>query len=295
MSYEGSNNMRLAAHTPDGTPIYISPTFNNPNAGAGAGAGSRNAGENNYLALMTSGIDGSDDAVVKRKRGRPRKYPADASESPSTIFPPAAGDRDLSSPAALSKKPRGRPPGSLNKHQPAASGSPGVGFMPHILNIKAGEDVLAKLVWFSQNSTRALCVLSANGAVSNVTLQQSATSGGTVTYEGLFEILSLSGSFMLSEIAGQRSRTGGLCVALSGPDGRVLGGNVAGLLTAASPVQVIIGSFVPASQKQTKRGGNNEAEVLNAPQSESSGGGLGSPLDHSNNSNPPGMANMPWR
>lgn len=57
--------------------------------------------------------------------------------------------------------------------------------------------------------------------------------------QGRFEILSLSGSFLLSEIGGQRSRTGGLSVSLSGPDGRVLGGGVAGLLTAASPVQVI--------------------------------------------------------
>jgi hypothetical protein len=36
---------------------------------------------------------------------------------------------------------------------------------------------------FSQHGTRAICVLSANGAISNVTLRQTATSGGTVTYE----------------------------------------------------------------------------------------------------------------
>jgi predicted DNA-binding protein with PD1-like motif len=56
--------------------------------------------------------------------------------------------------------------------------------------------------------------------------------------QGRFEILSLSGSFLLSENDGHRSRTGGLSVSLAGPDGRVLGGSVAGLLTAASPVQV---------------------------------------------------------
>lgn len=299
-----SNNMRLAAYTSDGTPMYTSmsrptsspspsptPPYNNPNGAAG---------ENNSMAVVTSGIDATGGEVVKRKRGRPRKYASDVSMSPTAMLPPVQGGGEaggFSSPALSSgKKPRGRPPGSLNKQQPAASGSPGVGFMPHILDVKAGEDVLGKLMWFSQNSTRALCVLSANGAVSNVTLRQAATSGGTVTYEGRFEILSLSGSFMVSEVAGQRSRTGGLSVALSGPDGRVLGGNVAGLLTAASSVQVIVGSFVPAGQKQSRTGGNNDAEVVNAPQSESSGGGLGSPLDHlSNNSNPQGMANMPWR
>jgi hypothetical protein len=36
---------------------------------------------------------------------------------------------------------------------------------------------------FSQNGTRAVCVLSANGTISNVTLRQTGTSGGTVTYE----------------------------------------------------------------------------------------------------------------
>jgi hypothetical protein len=50
----------------------------------------------------------------------------------------------------------------------------------------------------------------------------------------------LSGSFLLTENGGTRSRTGGLSVSLAGPDGRVLGGGVAGLLMAASPVQVTL-------------------------------------------------------
>ena len=37
---------------------------------------------------------------------------------------------------------------------------------------------------------------------------------------------------------GTRSRTGGLSVSLAGPDGRVIGGSVAGGLIAATPVQV---------------------------------------------------------
>ena len=36
---------------------------------------------------------------------------------------------------------------------------------------------------FSQHGPRAVSILSANGAISNVTLRQQATSGGTVTYE----------------------------------------------------------------------------------------------------------------
>lgn len=48
---------------------------------------------------------------------------------------------------------------------------------------------------------------------------------------------------MLSESGGHRSRTGGLSISLSGADGRVLGGSVAGVLTAASPVQVLLFCF----------------------------------------------------
>ncbi|KAK1421460.1 hypothetical protein QVD17_23809 [Tagetes erecta] len=262
------------------------PSPTNPNASAGEQT-------NNALPEIN-------DDVVKRKRGRPRKNAADGSMTPATA---AAQSGDVSSPAPVSgKRPRGRPPGSTNKQQTvAASGLPGAGFVTHILDVKSGEDVMAKLLWFSQNSTRALCILSASGTISNVTLQQAATSGGTVTYEGRFEILSLSGSFIVPESDNQRSRLCGLSVALSGPDGRVLGGNVAGLLTAASPVQVVVGSFVPASGKQSKERGSSEAEAVTGPAdpvsgslSGSSGGVLGSPVGQSNNSNPQGMGNMFW-
>lgn len=43
---------------------------------------------------------------------------------------------------------------------------------------------------------------------------------------------------MPTETQGTRSRSGGMSVSLASPDGRVVGGGVAGLLIAASPVQV---------------------------------------------------------
>jgi len=58
--------------------------------------------------------------------------------------------------------------------------------------------------------------------------------------QGRFEILSLSGSFMPTDNQGTRSRAGGMSVSLASPDGRVVGGGVAGVLIAATPVQVII-------------------------------------------------------
>lgn len=56
--------------------------------------------------------------------------------------------------------------------------------------------------------------------------------------QGRFEILCLSGSYTLMDNGGSRSRAGGLSISLSSPDGRVIGGGVAGSLIAANPVQV---------------------------------------------------------
>ncbi|XP_028765878.1 AT-hook motif nuclear-localized protein 10 isoform X3 [Neltuma alba] len=260
---------------------------------------------------------------LKRKRGRPRKYrPDDAMALVSAPKPPALSVNQSSggsaSPTSTSlKKVRGRPPGSSKKHQLEALGPAGVGFTPHVITVKAGEDVSSKIMSFSQHGSRAVCILSANGAISNVTLRQAATSGGTVTYEGRFEILSLSGSFLVSEHGSQWSRTGGLSVSLSGPDGRVLGGGVAGLLTAASPVQVVVGSFIADGGKASKSA--NQLEILSAPpklapssgpvgQSSSpsrgthseSSGGPGSPLNPSrgaacSSSKLQGISCMPWK
>lgn len=44
---------------------------------------------------------------------------------------------------------------------------------------------------------------------------------------------------MPSETGGIRNRSGGMSVSLASPDGRVVGGGVAGLLVAACPVQVL--------------------------------------------------------
>lgn len=45
---------------------------------------------------------------------------------------------------------------------------------------------------------------------------------------------------MPNDTGGTRSRSGGMSVSLASPDGRVVGGGVAGLLVAASPVQVFL-------------------------------------------------------
>ncbi|KAE8704248.1 AT-hook motif nuclear-localized protein 10 [Hibiscus syriacus] len=329
-------NMRLA-FSADGTAVYkplasASPTYQPQHASGGGGADGATGGpavtQGQGQALNMSMSMGSE--PLKKKRGRPRKYGPESTLLPSFVPPPSASVTQSSSGGGFpsstpqpppsggsassptsAKKPRGRPPGSLNKPKLNALGSNSVGFTPHVITVKVGEDVSSKIMSFSQHGPRAICILSANGAISNVTLCQPATSGGTVTYEGRFEILSLSGSFLVSENSGQRSRTGGLSVSLSGPDGRVLGGGVAGLLIAASPVQVVLGTFVTGNRKETKPAYHMEAlsappklapGVTSSPShgtlSESSGG-PGSPVNQRmggcNNNNPHGMSNLPWK
>ncbi|KAK3153361.1 hypothetical protein QOZ80_2BG0171320 [Eleusine coracana subsp. coracana] len=216
--------------------------------------------------------------LMRKKRGRPRKYAPDGSMalalapiSSASASPgqqqqqqPPHGFSISSPPSDPNAKRRGRPPGSGKKKQFEALGSWGIAFTPHILTVKAGEDVASKIMTFSQQGPRTVCILSANGAISNVTLRQPATSGGLVTYEGRFEIISLSGSFLLAEDGDTRSRTGGLSVALAGSDGRVLGGCVAGMLLAATPVQVVVASFI-AEGKKSKPVEARKVEPMSAP------------------------------
>ncbi|KAJ4773690.1 AT hook motif DNA-binding family protein [Rhynchospora pubera] len=220
---------------------------------------------------------------VKKKRGRPRKYgpdgkaPSDALQSQASRYGNESGSGGsalVSMPGDDSqKKRRGRPPGTGRKQQLASlgewfSGSAGTGFTPHVIIIHPDEDVVSKIMAFSNQGPRAVSILSANGSVSTVTLCQSESSG-VVTYEGLFEILSLSGSYLLTESNGARTRSGGLTITLSGPDGRVLGGILGGVLRASTSVQVVIGSFLYGISKSKSKNKNREESDLgekdNAP------------------------------
>ncbi|KAA3463935.1 AT-hook motif nuclear-localized protein 1-like isoform X1 [Gossypium australe] len=134
------------------------------------------------------------DSLGKKKRGRPRKYDADGKLRIPFPYPSSTPAFTLS-PSDFSSSKRGK-----------------------------GMPSLGKILSFSQNGPRGICILSANGAVSN----------------GRFEILSLTGSFTVSDTGGGKSRTGGLSVSLAGPDGRVIGGGLAG-------------SFIPNGYKVQKR------------------------------------------
>ncbi|XP_076901863.1 AT-hook motif nuclear-localized protein 10-like [Bidens hawaiensis] len=277
-------------HLPNTDPAMVN---NNNNSNNNNNNSNNNNNNNSMLPRFPfnnsdqfgDGSSGGYGIEPKKKRGRPRKYDGGGialglAPAPVNAVGGSGGGGSLENSNegnggtpnldSAGKKHRGRPPGS-GKKQMDALGSAGVGFTPHVIVVKAGEDISATMMSFSQQGPRTVCILSANGAISNVTLRQPASSGGSVTYEGRFEIISLSGSFVHSEIDGN-SKPSGLSISLAGSDGRVLGGGVAGTLVAASPVQVVVGSFIVDSKKPKSSVGPSPVA---APNMLSFGGGGG--------------------
>ncbi|CAI9094041.1 OLC1v1029686C2 [Oldenlandia corymbosa var. corymbosa] len=191
---------------------------------------------------MASSISPSE--TGKKKRGRPRKYAPDGANMKLGLSPMSSKPSPESLTPGGSRKNRGRPPGSGWKQRLAPLGdwmnsTAGLAFTPHVIHVAVGEDIAAKIMSFAQQRPRALCILSATGIVSAVTLRQPTTTS-TMTYEGRFEILCLSGSYLLAESGGPRNRTGGLSISVCSTDGQVFGGAIGGKLVASTPAQVCL-------------------------------------------------------
>ncbi|EYU37147.1 hypothetical protein MIMGU_mgv1a018372mg, partial [Erythranthe guttata] len=93
-------------------------------------------------------------------------------------------------------------------------------------------NIAAKMLAFARQRPRCLCIMSRSGSVSSVTLRQPTTSGVNITFEGCFEILWFSGSYLLSESGGPA--TGQVASAsLCSPDGHMIGGAIGGSLIVA--------------------------------------------------------------
>ncbi|XP_022965813.1 AT-hook motif nuclear-localized protein 14-like [Cucurbita maxima] len=217
----------------------------------------------------------------RRKRGRPRKYgtPEEAlaakKAATASSHSSSKAKKDLVSSSSLNAVSA-----SSKKSQLAALGNAGQGFAPQVIDVAAGEDVGQKIMLFMQQCKREICILSASGLVSNASLRQPSSSGGNVTYEGRFEIVSLCGSYVRTDIGG---KTGGLSVCLSSADGHIIGGGVGGPLMAAGPVQVIVGTFIIDPTKEAGGGikGDTSAGKLSSPTGGTSMSGLryGSNID----------------
>ncbi|OIT03907.1 PREDICTED: AT-hook motif nuclear-localized protein 8-like [Nicotiana attenuata] len=246
------------------------------------------------VALSNVNVNSSE--RVTKKRGRPRKNGSDgsiafgpmAAASASAAVTPPQGP--VSSAAAQpvseggpSKKPRGRPPGSCGKQRRRTFGSAGSGITltPHVITVEKGEDIGGKIVSFTRQAARSVSIMSAHGVVSKVVLVRADE---TETHEGQFDIVSLSGSFRESIIGDEDSWTGAINIAVT-RDGLVLGGNVIGDLTAASQVEIILGTFVDEERANSPPAHGTFGE---------SSGRQGSPFNHGdNNANMQGMPSMP--
>lgn len=166
-----------------------------------------------------------------------------------------AGGAGIGGGEVVGRRPRGRPPGSKNKPKPPViiTRESANALRAHILEVAAGCDVFEALTAYARRRQRGICVLSAAGAVTNVTLRQpqSAQTGPTspsiATLHGRFEILSLAGSFLPPPAPPGATS---LSAFLAGGQGQVVGGSVMGELIASGPVMVIAATFGNATYER---------------------------------------------
>ncbi|XP_049413177.1 AT-hook motif nuclear-localized protein 16 [Solanum stenotomum] len=144
------------------------------------------------------------------------------------------------------RRPRGRPAGSKNKPKPPIiiTRDSANALRAHAMEVNSGCDVNESLVNFARRKQRGICVLSATGCVTNVTLRQPATSGSIVTLHGRFEILSILGSVLPPPAP---PGVTGLTIYLAGAQGQVIGGGVVGALIASGPVVIMAATFMNAT------------------------------------------------
>ncbi|KAI4311019.1 hypothetical protein MLD38_035956 [Melastoma candidum] len=264
------NDLLRHGHVSNQPPYLIHPNDlpSPPPDGGGGGGGNRllfssPAQMASPTAAPAPALAPAPSAIPARKRGRPRKYGTPemalaARKAGATASPGLMEGVEESLLHQLRRESvvgnsddgggdgrRGYFPG-MSMAQLSYLVDAGRGFVPHVIYVAAGDDVAQRVMEFTQQSKRETCILSASGSLSTVSLQQPATTGGTITYGGLFEIITLSGSFLRTNLGGTTSR---LSICLSSPDGQIIGGGIGGPLMAASPVQVIIGSFIHDAKK----------------------------------------------
>ncbi|XP_009611172.1 AT-hook motif nuclear-localized protein 20-like [Nicotiana tabacum] len=173
------------------------------------------------------------------------------------------------------RRPRGRPPGSKNRPKSpifVTRDSPNT-LRSHVMEVANGADVAESIAQFARKRQRGVCVLSASGTVTNVTLRQPSAPGTAVmALHGRFEILSLTGAFLPGPAPPGST---GLTIYLAGGQGQVVGGIVVGSLVASGPVMVIASTFSNATYERLPL--EEEEEGGGAAAAQGQLGGSGSP------------------
>ncbi|XP_047328729.1 AT-hook motif nuclear-localized protein 23-like [Impatiens glandulifera] len=185
-------------------------------------------------------------------------------------------DEDNNITGSVSRRPRGRPPGSKNKEKPPIiiTRESANTLRAHILEIGDGRDIFDCVASYARRRQRGICVLSGSGLVTNVKLRQPANAGGqggsVVAIHGRFEILSISGSFLPPPAPPGATN---LAVYLAAGQGQVVGGNVVGELTAVGPVILITSSFTNVAYERLPL--DEEQEAVAAAAVSGGGGSAG--------------------
>ncbi|CAL9108308.1 unnamed protein product [Musa textilis] len=163
----------------------------------------------------------------------------------------AATGEASSGDGSTARKPRGRPLGSKNKPKPPvvitrASES---AMHPLVLELAGGSDVVSGISEFARRRGVGVSVLDGRGAVADVTLRHPSAGGpSTISVPGRLDILSLSGTLLppeppAPEVVAWPAQPSPLTVSLAGPHGQVIGGTVAGPMTAVGPVLLVAATF----------------------------------------------------
>ncbi|WOK99099.1 hypothetical protein Cni_G07811 [Canna indica] len=228
------------------------------------------------------------DAPSDDEDDAPRSRPgAGSSSSPAAG---AAADPPSGGGSSSSRKPRGRPPGSKNKPKPPvvitkASES---AMHPVVLEVAGGSDVVSGVSDFARRRGLGVSVLGGSGAVADVTLRHPSAHGpGTISVPGRFDILSLSGTLLPPPPSSSTAastwlvRPPPLTVSLAGPHGQVIGGTLAGPMTAVGPVLLVAATFakpeflrLPVSEEDEEAGKEEDVK----PGSEAMASALGEPV-----------------
>ncbi|CAO2196210.1 unnamed protein product [Urochloa humidicola] len=196
--------------------------------------------------------------------GASSRSPAELIEpAPAPALPPARAE------PVSARKPRGRPPGSKNKPKPpvvVTRESEGA-MRPVVLEVAPGCDVVAAVAAFARRRRVGVSVLCGRGAVAAVRLRL-ATSPSTataVTLHGRFEVLSLSGTVLPSlfdegAAAAAARAEPSFSLTLAGAAGQVIGGTLAGEMTAADGVVLVAATFGRAEVHRLPAAGGAEDE-----------------------------------
>ncbi|CAN1186110.1 AT-hook motif nuclear-localized protein 1 [Linum perenne] len=185
------------------------------------------------LAAAAAAAAATSSMPPKKKRGRPRKYNPDGglggnglSPTPISTTPPA---RPPAIDFSAQKRPRAKPESKKNEPAPANYANPPMMNVP-MMNVPMMNN------W------------------SSFPIGDNFT-GHTIHVEkgqGQFELVLLSGSFTPAKNEGPTSKTGGMSIMFARPDGGIVGGGVAGVLVAATRVQVMLGSFDARNEHEQK-------------------------------------------